>query len=118
MASVRCSTGSQPSKTVAMPPSPSTPRISKRPMVAGGVSMPGAHGAQRTSCRERLRLVRLYRQKHRKGRALSDFRAHVDASAVLLHDLVGDGKPKPGALPHFLGGEERVENLRENAFRN
>src|SRR5690242_17307992 len=101
-----------------MPPSPSTPRISKRPMVAGGFNMAWVRASVLASCGKRVRLRRFDRQEHGKSRALADLGGHLDAPAVLLHDLVGDGKPQPGALPHFLGGEKRVEDLGEDALRN
>jgi hypothetical protein len=33
---------------------------------------------------------------------------------VALHDAVADGKTEAGALPHRLGGEERVEDVRQD----
>ena len=35
---------------------------------------------------------------------------------MLLHDLVDDRQPKPSALPHLLGREERIKDLRQYAF--
>src|SRR5690349_8117078 len=97
-----------------MPPSPSTPRMSKRAILSGVFSTMCAS----SSCSKGLRLRRLHRQEQRKGSAFADLGVHLDAPAVFLHDLVCNGKPEPGALSHFLGGEERVEDLGENAVGN
>jgi hypothetical protein len=43
---------------------------------------------------------------------------HLDAPAVLLHDLVGDGQAQSRALAYILGGEERVEDLGEDVLGN
>ena len=36
-----------------------------------------------------------------------------DEAARLLDDAVDGGKAEPGPLPHFLGGEEGLEDLAE-----
>src|SRR6478609_5800606 len=100
-----------------MPPSPSTPRISKRP-ICGGIFIDAVRAGQSagSSCRYRLRLRRLDRKKDGEGRTLAHFGMHLDPPAVLLHDLVGDRQPQSGALTDLLGGKERIENLSHDVF--
>ena len=45
-------------------------------------------------------------------------RLEPDAAAVLLHDRVGDGQAKAGALADFLRREKRIEDLALPLFRN
>ena len=51
-------------------------------------------------------------QAHDEGRALS---ARIvvakNLAAMLFHDAVADAEPEAGSLAHFLGGEERIEDL-------
>src|SRR3954465_4314711 len=99
-----------------MPPSPSTPRISKRP-IFGGIFI----ATDRPGCGSRgyrLRLRRLDWKKHSEGRALTPFGMPFDTPAMLLDDLVRDRKPEPGALTDLLGSEERIEDLRYDVFRD
>ena len=46
-----------------------------------------------------------------KCRALgADIVVAENFSAMLAHDAVADAQAQASSLPHFLGGEERIEN--------
>src|SRR5881296_593518 len=56
------------------------------------------------------------REHDPEHRAPAPHAAEVDAAAVVLHDLVGDGQAEPGA--RVLGREERVEDAVGGRRRN
>ena len=43
---------------------------------------------------------------------MARLRIHPNIAAALLDDSVAGGKPEPGAM--FLGGEERLEDMRQH----
>src|SRR5262245_23456274 len=45
--------------------------------------------------------------------AAADLALDVDAAAVVADDAVADRQPQPRPLPHRLGGEERLEGVRQ-----
>src|SRR5438128_5175979 len=57
-----------------------------------------------------------HRQHHGKFGPHAFLGVDFDLPTVLLHDLVDDRQPKPSALPHLLGREERIKDLRQYAF--
>jgi hypothetical protein len=53
------------------------------------------------------------RQVDGEAGALADLRIGEDEAARLLDDAVDGREAEPGALAHFLGGEEGLEDLAE-----
>ena len=53
----------------------------------------------------------------RKMLPLPTTRVHLDASAVIGHDALGDREPEAGPLPGRLGGEEGIEDAGERSPR-
>src|SRR3954471_24857021 len=64
------------------------------------------------------RLERGQRQHHGEARADAGARVDLDASAMRLDDAVADRKAEAGSLAGLLGGEERVEDLRQHVLRD
>ena len=56
----------------------------------------------------------LNREVDGEGGAAAQLAPDPDLSAVIFHDAVHDGKPKPGAV--FFGSEERIENFSYISF--
>src|SRR5882724_11517368 len=46
------------------------------------------------------------------------FALNLNGAAVIAHDSVRDRQPQAGALTNRFSGEERVEDLATNCFRN
>src|SRR3569833_2619483 len=42
---------------------------------------------------------------------------HVDAATVRMHDVDAHGEPQARTLPHLLGGEEGLEDTRQDFCR-
>ena len=53
------------------------------------------------------------RQAHLKA-GVSGFGVYLTVPSMLLHDALGRVEAEPGALAHSLGGEERIEDVRQN----
>ena len=51
-----------------------------------------------------------------EGCAMRRFAVNPDVAAALFHNAVHDRQPQAGAFAHFLGGEEGIENARQNRF--
>src|SRR5689334_9159960 len=62
------------------------------------------------------RLDHRRRQKNRKRAALSRAAFDADAAALELHDLLGQGEPKPGASVATRGARIELLELDEQLF--
>jgi hypothetical protein len=71
---------------------------------------------QHPQCFHRIPLM--FRQENGEDRPLAYLALHLDFTAQLFDDAVRDRKPEARALADFLGGEERIENFVQIAFRN
>src|SRR5947208_6220948 len=68
--------------------------------------------------RRRLRRLRRPRQEDRESAALPQLALDLDPAAVLGDDPVRDREPKARPLPDRLGGEERLEDVRQVVARD
>src|SRR5690606_18473966 len=80
--------------------------------------IPGPFGRRRGRGAGRRRRVFMERQIDAEGRALAHLAFGEDEASRLLDDAVDGGKAEPRPLPHFLGGEEGLEDLAEIFFRD
>ena len=53
-----------------------------------------------------------------KGRALIDRAFHVNVTAMFANDSEGDGQSETRSFSNRLGGEKRIEYVREDMLRN
>ena len=54
------------------------------------------------------------RKVEAEGRADARLAIDVNCPLVLLHDAVDHGQAEAGALAHLLGGEEGLEDMRQD----
>src|SRR5437870_12884767 len=80
---------------------------------------PGARHRPAARSRRRATLSRTaQRDRDREGGASAGRVLRPDLAPVLLHDLVADGQPQPGALADRLGRVERIEDAAEALGRD
>ena len=53
-----------------------------------------------------------------KSRAPTGLALDRDPATMLLDDAIDRGEAQPGSAPHFLGGEERIEDARQHRLRD
>ncbi len=59
-------------------------------------------------------MVAADRQVQAKHRARAHFAVDVDGPFMLSHDAVDHGQPQSAPFAHFLGGEEGLEDARQD----
>ncbi len=96
--------------------------ILHRPLVVHHQNMP-AQGGYRLERREvhhrRLRrFLGQARQINGERGSFARLAGDGDEALMAANDAERDGEPEAGPLAHFLGGEERIEGLREHLGRH